>query len=271
MAVKDNMAPRWATQPLHDLLDEIGHLQKMMMASAKGLMMLKARPSIMTFSPIGQVDPELLAEARDDADFASKESDSLYPTLAASAAIALWAYLEAGIRHLLASWLENDPTAFDHPKIQDLRVRLGEYEKLQGEDRYYYILKLIEQAPGAPLKSGINRFELMLSLFKLNCQIDQDVTRDLLELNQIRNCLLHRAGRIDSQLASACPWMGLEIGEKVIVHPRSLGKYLLSVLSYVSEILMQVKSVFGEDVAEERIECSAKLRQCRELHVNEAT
>ncbi|QJW94913.1 hypothetical protein [Frigoriglobus tundricola] len=92
------------------------------------------------------------------------------------------------MRLFLARWLENEPSAFDSDAVQKLKVRICDYEKLQGEERYFFILDRIEQETVAPLKVGVKRYEVLLEQFGLSGSVEAGVQRDLFELNQVRNC-----------------------------------------------------------------------------------
>jgi hypothetical protein len=193
-----------------------------------------------------------LANAESHATFAKREIENGFPMLHANTVLAVWSHLEAGVRLFLARWLENEKTAFDLDAIQRMKIKIGEYERLEGEDRYFYIIDRLEQELSAPLKCGVNRFEAVLDTFGFGGKVDDQVQRDLFELNQIRNCLMHRAGRADRRFVDACPWLGLVVGQQLTVTPEATSRYIRSVLLYAIELVCRVGERFGKDMAESR-------------------
>jgi hypothetical protein len=242
-----------------DLTADIGHLSQILDMSIRGISMFQAMPQMVAAVAKARDRSEhqdtanKLANAEQHAAFARREIENGFPVLHANTALAVWSHLEAGVRLFLARWLEHEKTAFDLDAVQRLKVKIGEYERLQGEDRYFYIVDRLEQEVSAPLKCGINRFESVLDPFGLSGKVDADVQRDLFELNQVRNCLMHRAGRVDRRFVEACPWLGLEVVQPLKVTPDATRRYISSVLLYATELVCRVGEQFGVDMAECRV------------------
>jgi len=76
--------------------------------------------------------------------------------------------------------------------VARIRVPVGEYERLDGEDRMRYLLGI---APA----------------------VDDEIRRDLYELAAIRNAIVHRAKLADSRLLSLCPWLPYKDGDALNV------------------------------------------------------
>jgi len=251
-------APKWATQPFEDLITDIEHLGQLLEMSVRGISVIQGMPQMVAAvaEAQGMSDHEEtrleLAEAEKRAAFAKREVENGFPVLHGNTAIALWSHLEATIRLFLARWLENDKSSLEIEPIQKMRVKIGEYERLQGEDRYFFILDRLEHEMTAPLKCGINRFESILSLLGLCGEIHEKIQRDIFELNQVRNCLMHRAGRADRRFAEACPWLNLEAGQRIQVSPASVRRYFESVMHYASEIICRVGERYGKDMSHSR-------------------
>src|SRR5262249_16660591 len=146
---------------------------------------------------------EMMDRANKEAELAQREIDQEFPLLRAQAAIALWSALEACVRLFVARWLQNHKPAMEVDAIQKLRVKIEEYERLEGEDRFFYILDRLEQELSTPLRSGVIKFEAILEPFGLSGTVEQRVRRDIFELNQVRNALMHRGGFADRRLIDA--------------------------------------------------------------------
>jgi len=253
--VKKPGAPKWATQPFRDFIDQTERLGHLLHLSMSGISMLRGVPKIVQV--LAKVEEDFSEEAHDRFENANKvaelahiELNDGFPLLHAQTAIALWSALEATIRLFLARWLQNYKQAMEVEAIQKLRVRIGEYERLEGEDRFFYILNRLEQELATPLKTGITRFELMLEPFGLSGPVDEDVRRNLFELNQIRNILVHRSGFADRRLVDSCPWLKLKVGDSVKVSHEMTDHYFQSVMNYALELIIRIGEYFGVDMSE---------------------
>lgn len=249
-------APSWAMQPFKDLVEESERIHDLLRLSMQGISVLRAMPGMVTAIANAEGTSEDASTAAEltnvqrTAELAQREVDEGFPILHAHGALALWALLEATVRLFVARWLENQPGALDVEIVQKLKVRIGEYERLTGEDRVFYIVDRIEQEVAAVLRSGVNRFESILEPFSLSGPLDANLQRDLFELSQIRNALMHRAGKADSRLIEACPWLGLRIGQKVVVDTASFKRYEHAVMDYAICLIARVGTHFGVDMKE---------------------
>jgi len=255
-------APKWATQPLRDFTDQTERLYQLRHLSMNGISMLRGVPKLVQV--LAKIEGESGEEAHDRFESAKKEAELAYrevndgfPLLHAQTMIALWAALEATIRLFLVRWLQNYKQAMEVEAIQKLRVRIGEYERLEGEDRFFYILDRFEQELAAPLKTGITRFELLLAPFGLSGPVDEDVRRNLFELNQVRNILVHRSGFADRRLVDSCPWLKLRVGDPVKVNHEMTVHYFQSGMKYATELIARIGEHFGVDMGEFRSKSQA--------------
>jgi len=248
-------APKWATQPFRDFLDQTERLGQLLNLSMKGISMLRGVPKIVQVlakveQDFGEEAHGRLESAKKEAELAHREINDGFPLLHAQTTIMLWSALEAAIRLFIVRWLQNYKQAMEVEAIQKLRVRIGEYERLEGEERFFYIIDRLEQELSAPLKTGITRFELLLEPFGLSGPVDEDVSRNLFELNQIRNILVHRSGFADRRLVDSCPWMKLRVGEQVKVNHEMTARYFHSVMKYALDLIVRIGEFFGVDMGE---------------------
>ena len=149
-AINKPGAPTWAMQPWEEFIQQVERLEQLLHLSIRGISMLQAVPKIVEvlakvkedFSEDAQ---QRVADAQKEAELARREVSEGFPLLHAQATIALWSALEATVRLFTVRWLQNYKPAMDVEAIQKLRVRIGEYERLEGEDRFFYILERLEQ------------------------------------------------------------------------------------------------------------------------------
>lgn len=251
---KKTGAPEWATEPLDRFIPQLERLEHVVRLSLIGISRLQGFPELMKV--LAEVDekhrtPEhekVIVTAQRDADLAEREIATGFPILFANALVALWSLLEETIRATVAAWLKNDPTVWQVDVIAKLRVRLGEYERLSKEERYYYVAELMESETSAGLRNGVARFEAMLKPLSLDGPVPDELRKDMFELGQVRNVIVHRGGRIDRQLTNSCPWLNFEVGNELSIKKEQFDQYLKAVQNYVLLIVCRIGEHFGKDL-----------------------
>src|SRR3990172_3972107 len=158
--------PDWASQPFSDFLEYSDRLHKILHLCMHGILTLRGIPNVIEvlrdtakeYERDGY-DENRLKRARQEADLAQSEADNGFPILHSQTTIALWSSLESLVRTFLVAWLTNVEDAKSCDELKKVKVRLGEYESLIGEDRNYYLLDLLEDSMGTRRSPGIGRFE----------------------------------------------------------------------------------------------------------------
>jgi hypothetical protein len=190
-ATKPQM-PDWALEVFKEFIDHGRKLGQVLRLSVMGIHMVRAGPDALKALAegqrvLGEIDGNLaeqaerLKEAERDRELAQHEVDHGFPLLYEQATVALWSSLEALIRTFVAKWLENSPDAWRCDEICRLRVRLGDYEALGRSDRCLWIVDLLDQETGGPLRNGVNRFECLLQPFGLGGKLDDKTQKVLFE------------------------------------------------------------------------------------------
>jgi hypothetical protein len=246
-------APEWALNPFEEGLSNLERMNQLLELSIRGISALRAMPQVV--SAIAKATGETSTESHQSelawttklAELAKREVEEGFPLLHAQTLVALWGSLEALIITFLVCWLQNEPQAMQTEGIQNLSIKLGEYESLQGEERAIYIIELLEREMKAPFKAGVNRFESLLEVFGLSGYVDESDKKNLYEMSQLRNVLVHRRGIADKHLIDACPWLDLETGQPVLVTFESYQRFSASVVHYIIELVARVGTYFGMD------------------------
>ncbi len=185
------------------------------------------------------------AMASASAELAQREISSDFALLYALASISLWGSLESMVHDLVRGWICNRPEILSKSPWSNLKVRIGEYEALDTEQRAYYLVEMIDQSVSGPLKHGVSRFEALLATIGLDGSVPDELRRNLFELQQVRNVLVHRRGIADQRLCKSCPWMKLKSGQPVSVGHKAYDNYVTSVLKYVMELIYRTGEHFG--------------------------
>ena len=85
--------------------------------------------------------------------------------------------------------------------------------------------------------------------FGLSGPVDDNVRRDLFELNQIRNAWVHRSGFADRRLVESCPWLNLKVGDAIRIDHKTTERYYNSVMAYALELIVRNGEYFGVDMS----------------------
>lgn len=174
---------------------------------------------------------------------AAKEIAAELPLLHAAASVLIWGALEAAFRDFLVRWLVAYPIARTVQELNNIRIKVAEYERLEGEDRMRYLVGLLERELAVALKPGVGRFDCMLKPFGINPRISDEQRRDLNELAAIRNAIVHRAGIADDRLIQLCPWLKFEIGEPVLIGRATFLRYVDATSAYAASLVESAEAV----------------------------
>ena len=236
--------PDWALKPLEAFTEHIVELREVISLSKDGIHGLTVMPR---FVRVAKLPQESLDKSLAVADKAQSEIDTDFALLHEMSTITLWSSLEAMIKSFLALWLENEKSALNSKGVENLKIRLGEYLQLSGTERCEYILELLYREVRAPLQKGISGFETLLGVFGLSGAFDKDLKKDVFELHNVRNLLVHRRGIADLKFLEACPWLRTEAGKKHRVSNDDFSRYVHAVTEYVITVNDRVAIFFGEE------------------------
>lgn len=254
--------PKWADNPFQDFRQHTMEIGDVLHLACDGIAMLRGRPqalealaSASTVLQEAQSEGEeqdsgrdylaSLDDAKRQAELAEREVQRSFPLLHAQAAVSLWASLETLIENFAAAWIANQPTAQNIEVVRKLKIPLWQFNEMNSGERSLYSVELLQRELDSSLKHGITGFESLLDLFGLGGGTDEDVGKDIFELNHMRNVLVHRRGLADRRLVEACPWLDLTVGERVQITHDAFSRYYMSVVKYFFEVYNRVRAYFG--------------------------
>lgn len=183
--------------------------------------------------------------------FIQDELNNGFPRLHSNAVISLWSFLENFVFSLLINFLRYEPAAMQTEAILNLKIELGKYQSLTEEERYLYIVELLEQQIKVKNAKGITRFENLLASFGLTGPVDKRTGKRIFELQQVRNVLVHQNGIADRQLIELCPWLKLKIGEKVLIDHERFITYFGAFTDYYIQITRRLRKYYGIELEDE--------------------
>ena len=181
--------------------------------------------------------PARLKSLRERSERAEKQVHDGLPLLHSQMAIGIWSVLEAAVDDFVVAWLTNVPKSLEADEFAKIKVPATLFEQLDRAARMQYLLEEHKRNLRSDSKLGIERFESLLKPLGLSGSVMEDVRRDIFELSQIRNAVLHRASRADMKLVEACPWLELQPGQKLVVTGADSDRYARSVTNYLMDII----------------------------------
>lgn len=184
-----------------------------------------------------------MAEIRARAEFAKNEAQRGHPTLHAHALIAQWAALETSVEDLCVAFLVNKPDFLKKDIFAKAKVPLAEFQLLDKEERSRFLLGEVERQ-GAARRYGVDRFETLLEPFELSGPVGDDIKKSLYACHHVRNVLVHRGSIADRRIVEACPWLGLRIGDRLMVTQQTHHEYSHDLWRYLLIIAQRVRNVF---------------------------
>jgi hypothetical protein len=249
--------PEWARSTFQDFLDHTEILAQLLELTIGSISTVPNMPELVRAlavleSPVGSgnlLSPEASAriEAADRrAKLAQREIESDFNLLHSQAVTSLWSGLEDVVRTFVARWLLNLPTTRTGSPWAELKVKVGEYEQLDDEQKAYHLVELIEQTTAASLKRGVNRFECLLDGLGLSGPLSEDLRDAIFEMKQVRNIIAHRRGIADRRFCQFCPDFQLAPGKMVLVSHKMWHKYFGAAHGYILEIVFRTGEKFGD-------------------------
>jgi hypothetical protein len=222
------------TRPFDDFISEIKAIQRLYYTTGAALGVLATLPKekfIVQSGPYSMVD------------IACTESTLDSPLLNRVFVVFLWSALEVLIEDFLAVWIFRNPSLLESEELKDVKLAVREMLLLDHDGRARYLIQEVGRRVRSPLKSGIDRFESLLSAFGLPKEVAPDLRRNLYELSHVRNVLLHKNAKSDRKFVAACPWLGYQVGDSVRISSEHFDRYYNAILDYSGDLLDRITRV----------------------------
>lgn len=192
-------------------------------------------------SPEGLIESESkLRSAEHLAQLAESEITNEFPLLHAHALAGIWGALEAFVNDLVVQVLLSYPATRTHEAIQNIRVPLIEFESLSAEERIKLVVSEVSKSKKTQDRIGVGGFEILLDLVGLGGAVPPEMSKNLLELQQLRHVIVHRGSIADRHLIDRCPWLGLQIGVRVRINVEHYSRLTCSTVEFASLILDRI-------------------------------
>jgi hypothetical protein len=159
----------------------------------------------------------------------------------------MWGALEVLVEDFIVGWAMNEPTALKNERILAVRITFGDFESLQREDQIRYLLREVRDSQ-KPRKFGIDSFETLFADFGLPAQYGKllpSTRRDLVEMYQVRNVLVHKGSLVDTRFVQICPWTGFIVGQRLQTSTSDVDRYTEALGLYAGVLFYRVITFYG--------------------------
>ena len=187
---------------------------------------------------------EILPLIQSVADLASQEASENFPLLHGHAAVGIWSALEVALPRVAIGWLLDSPDSLRRPAFEKMKIPVS---VMAEPSRELVMTFLIEELLANLTSSqiGIGRYESLLGAIGLGGSVEAGVRRDLLELSQARNVIVHRLGVVDKRFCQACPWLDLKVGDRLAITRATFVRFRDAALAYMTEVLWRSVEAYG--------------------------
>lgn len=182
-----------------------------------------------------------IGRLREQAIFANREAERGFPILHGQAMVGLWGALEALVEDLAIAMLEEWPDLLEKQRLTRVKVPLSRFISMDGPDRSRYLIREVTRSTGDEAVGGVAKLDAILSIIGLVSFNDRLGRRDLMEMNAMRNLIVHRSSVVDDKFSSSCPWLSLKPGDEAKVDHDTFQRYSNSVIAYVAQLREQIK------------------------------
>ncbi len=256
----ENKIPEWTRKPIDNYLSKNLELTTIIELSKIAFTSLEKVKNLVEISYSDLARDESLAKVLKTSDLELQMNYALalledevsfnFPRLNSNAIVLLWSSLEHFVYDFVKTWLQNNPQAMQVDAIKNIKISVGEYNSLDEIERYTYIIELLEKQEKIKNYKGVNRFDELFKVFGLSSPLDERTKKNIFELQQVRNVIVHQNGIVDKKLVSECPWIEFKIGDELILNHDYFIRYYGSVNDYILQIYKRIHNYFGVPIEE---------------------
>jgi len=200
-------------------------LQSAVIAVAKqGVLIQTARQYVIEDGGPGEPFDAMLERQQLLGPWAQEVVDADFHPLHVNTLVAIWAEVEVAIEDTIVLLLLRSRETLELVEAagHDLRAKLTTSPTEKTARRAF---KRFENQVREVLDAGPALVE-MLNRSGLRVKVSEEVQETLTEINEVRNCILHRGGVADERFAESAPNLGLQPGEPVRLTTERMMHYL---------------------------------------------
>lgn len=224
--VDPTSVPKWILPPFLVCEKRLSDESLYIHLAMQGLHQLRQMPSVLKVLHGGEQcgeDQELIKRmdsAMQDAEWVEAEAASGFPLLHAHSVVGIWSAVEVMTEDFALVWLENVPSAWQVQEVAKIKLPISRLRQLGPLDQPAIVIAELTRSFTPEIRRGAGQLKALLGVFNLWPTIGPNLQKGLHELCQVRNVLVHCAGKADQKFVEDCSWFGVDVGTIIkIPHP----------------------------------------------------
>jgi hypothetical protein len=177
--------------------------------------------------------------------FVHKEKVSGYFIVISQSTLALWVELEAAITDTVISIMKNNAKILLEEPFSQVKFSYGAFVNLDEQQLRYLVLSQVENRQEIRNAQGVDWLEKLLAVVGLSGPVPKRLKKDILELQAIRNLIVHRRGITDPTFRRVCAWRRDKVGTPVKLTQRHYQRYEAATMKYVLSVANRLRISCG--------------------------
>lgn len=199
----------------------------------------KLRRALRKPVPTGEIYEKIHAQMMTLDDFMSSKGETYFLSLGV---VKLCTIVEAMSDGFLVEFLSDRQRWKTLPLLRKMDVPLIEFTEADTDRQVELLAETVKEAVKSGVATGVGKFEAILNALGFGGPVPSLVQRTIFELIEVRNVIVHRAGRVDRRLGTLPEYAGC-IGERLTITRQGFQRFIVSVTCYISEVLRRVSAV----------------------------
>ena len=235
-----------------DLFYSIKRTHDIINVAERGLRMAEKMPDVIALlkkHQLEEIEESNYENAFRHAEVAKKEVEAGFPFLFTQSVLMMYSSLEASIKSTVITFFKNNDLE-NIKEVGNIKIVFAEFINLEEDEKYDYLFQQYEKNITSGILYGLTRFENLLSPIGLSGEIDSQLSKDIFELSQTRNNILHRGGIADRFFVKNCPWLNYKNGDCIKIDRELHEKYFSAIIKYCLKLAFRVAEIKGMDTSE---------------------
>ena len=182
----------------------------------------------------------LLSSAPHQEQWAKELRAADYSPLNSHSTVAIWSAVEICIEDTIVSILRNDSSAVARVEALGVKAKLLGTAFAADDDQLRKIYSKLEDKQRVP-GDVVATYEAVLNVFGLSAMTHRN-TNALVELNTVRNCLVHRGGIVDDKAIREAPSLAALKGREILIARADFVRFHEAVSDWAMTLLKSIGS-----------------------------
>jgi hypothetical protein len=241
----DEGAGTWWQEPIAQFIEYIAEERDLVELTRVSVEVLGSQDATSRLVQIAAENLPRAVAAKDIVRRAAAEVEVDHSMLHAHSLVTIWGALETMVMDVVVTWLIHRPAILSTPKIAEMKVPYSAFESLTREERMDALANELDRQRG--IRAGVQRFEGVLDAVGLSGSLDPQLTKNVYEMQQVRNVFAHKRGIADRRFVTACPHLGYTVDDRITIGRDTWTDFTVTVVAYADVIGRRARHKLGLD------------------------